>query len=394
MIPKKRMKLIRDFSLSTLVAGAVTVVVGFTASIALVFQAAYTCGATPAQAASWIWALGLGMGVTCVALSWRYRMPVVTAWSTAGAAMLISNGAAFSMSEVVGAFMVSSLLTALAGFSGMFQRFMHRVPLPLAAGMLAGVLLRIGLEVFVIMGSQWLMPLLMTLVYLLAHRLLPRYSVLLALSAGVICAALFGQVHLGDVDWQWAAPVWVTPAWTLASLFSLALPLFVITMASQNIPGVAALHANGFKPPLSPVIGWIGVTNLVFAPFGAFALNLAAITASICAGPQAHKQPQKRYTAAISAGVFYALAGLAGASVVSLFAAFPNALVLVIAGLALFGTISNALAVAMQEPQSRQAAFITFAVTASGLTYGGVGSAFWGLVAGTVAMLLAPPTAD
>ena len=148
------MKLIRDFSLSTLVAGAVTVVVGFTASIALVFQAAYTCGATPAQAASWIWALGLGMGVTCVALSWRYRMPVVTAWSTAGAAMLISNGAAFSMSEVVGAFMVSSLLTALAGFSGMFQRFMHRVPLPLAAGMLAGVLLRIGLEVFVIMGSE------------------------------------------------------------------------------------------------------------------------------------------------------------------------------------------------------------------------------------------------
>jgi benzoate membrane transport protein len=177
-------------------------------------------------------------------------------------------------------------------------------------------------------------------------------------------------------------------------MFSLALPLFVITMASQNIPGVAALNANGFKPPLSPVIGWIGVTNLVFAPFGAFALNLAAITASICAGPQAHKQPQKRYTAAISAGVFYALAGLAGASVVSLFAAFPNALVLVIAGLALFGTISNALAVAMQEPQSRQAAFITFAVTASGLTYGGVGSAFWGLVAGAVAMLLAPPTAD
>ena len=178
----------------------------------------------------------------------------------------------------------------------------------------------------------------------------------------------------------------------MASLFSLGLPLFVITMASQNIPGVATLRANGFEPPLSPVIGWIGVTNVVFAPFGAFALNLAAITASICAGPHAHPIAAKRYTASVSAGVFYMLAGLAGASVVGLFAAFPQALVVVIAGLSLFGTISNALAVAMQEPQPRQAAFITFAVTVSGLTFWGVGSAFWGLVAGALALSLTTPT--
>jgi benzoate membrane transport protein len=387
---KHGMKLLKDFSLSTLVAGAVTVLVGFTTSIALVFQAAYASGASPAQAASWIWALGLAMGVTCVGLSLRYRMPVVTAWSTAGAAMLISTAPGFSMGEVVGAFMVSSLLTVVTGFGGVFQRFMHRVPLPLAAGMLAGVLMRIGVEVFVVMGSQWQLPMLMLLVYLLAHRWLPRYSVLLALFVGLLWSAAWGQVHLGDVDWQWAYPVWVSPSWTVASTFSLALPLFVITMASQNIPGVAAMHANGFKPPLSPVIGWIGVTNILFAPFGAFALNLAAITASICAGPQAHHQATRRYTASISAGFFYALAGLAGASVVSLFAAFPHALVVVVAGLSLFGTISNAMAVAMGDAVSRQAAFITFAVTASGLTFWGVGSAFWGLVAGTIAMLLAP----
>ena len=384
------MKLLKDFSLSTVLAGAVTVLVGFTTSIALVFQAAYASGASAAQAASWIWALGLAMGVTCVGLSWRFHMPVVTAWSTAGAAMLISTAPAYTMGEVVGAFLVSSLLTVLSGFGGVFQRFMHRVPLPLAAGMLAGVLMRIGIDVFVVMTQEWQLPMLMLLVYLLACRWLPRYSVLLALFAGLAFSAWGGQVHLADVDWQWAYPVWVNPSWSVASVFSMALPLFVITMASQNIPGVAAMHANGFKPPLSPVIGWIGVTNLLFAPFGAFALNLAAITASICAGPQAHHQPSKRYTAAISAGVFYALAGLAGASVVSLFAAFPKSLVIVVAGLSLFGTISNAMAVAMGDPVSRQAAFITFAVTASGLTFWGVGSAFWGLVAGAVALLLAP----
>lgn len=384
------MKLFNDFSLSTVLAGAVTVLVGFTTSIALVFQAAYASGADAAQAASWIWALGLAMGVTCVGLSWRFGMPVVTAWSTAGAAMLISTAPGFSMQEVVGAFIVSSLLTVLSGFGGVFQRFMHRVPLPLAAGMLAGVLMRIGVDVFVVMRSEWQLPLLMLLVYLLACRWQPRYSVLLALFAGLLWSAWGGQVHLADVDWQWAYPIWVNPAWSWSSVFSLALPLFVITMASQNIPGVAAMHAHGYKPPLSSVIGWIGVTNVLFAPFGAFALNLAAITASICAGPQAHHQVSKRYTAAISAGLFYALAGLAGASVVSLLAAFPKSLVMVVAGLSLFGTISNAMAVAMGDPVSRQAAFITFAVTASGLSFWGVGSAFWGLVAGAVAWVLAP----
>ncbi|NBO40945.1 MAG: benzoate transporter BenE [Betaproteobacteria bacterium] len=384
------MQMLKDFSVSTVMAGAVTVLVGFTTSVAIVFQAAYASGAGTAGAASWIWALGLGMGVTCIALSLQFRIPVVTAWSTAGAAMLITSAPAFSAGEVVGAFVAASALTVWVGFGGIFQRFMHRVPLPLAAGMLAGVLLRIGLDVFVVMGSQWQMPLLMTLVYLFAQRLSPRYSVLFALAAGVVWAFAMDQVHLAEVDWQWAYPVWVTPVWSVASLFSLALPLFVITMASQNIPGVASMVANGYRLSLSPVIGWIGVINILLAPFGAFALNLAAITASICAGPQAHQHPSKRYTASVSAGVFYILAGLAGASVVSLFAAFPKALVMVVAGLSLFGTISNAMAAAMQESASRQAAFITFAVTASGLSFWGVGAPFWGLVAGALAMLLAP----
>ena len=383
------MKFFKDVSLSTVFAGGVTVLVGFTSSLALVFQAAQASGADAAQMASWVWALGLGMGVTCFGLSLRYRMPVVTAWSTSGAAMLIISVPGVPMSEVVAAFVMSSLLVCLVGFSGWFERFMDRVPLPLAAGMLAGVLMRLGLDVFVVMSTQLVLPLVMVLVYLLSMRWWPRYAVVLTVLIGGCLAAWQGQVHLQDIDWQWAHPVWVTPSFSLAGFISLALPFFIVNMASQNIPGVASMRANDFHPPLSPVIGWIGVVNLILAPFGAFSVNLAAITAAICAGPQAHQDHSKRYTAAMSAGVFYLISGLAGASMVSVFAAFPKALVTVIAGIALFGTISNAMATALVDTRHRQAAFITFAVTASGFSLWGISSSFWGLVAGFVAWALA-----
>ena len=385
-----RMSFFKDISVSAVFAGAVTVMVGFTSSVAVVFHAAQSAGADAAQMASWIWALGLGMGITCMALSWRYKQPVVTAWSTPGAAMLITAASGMPMAEVVGAFVVSSLLVMAVGFSGVFERFMHRIPLPLAAGMLAGVLLRLGLDVFVTMAEQWPLPLLMTVVYLLSRRWQPRYAVVLSLLAGTVLAAWQGDVHWQSIDWQWAQPVWVTPQFSMAALIGMALPLFIITMAAQNIPGVAAMKAHGYAPPLSPVMGWIGVVNLLLAPFGAFALNLAAITASICASEEAHADKAKRYTAAMSAGFFYILMGLAGASVVSLFAAMPKALVMVIAGLALFGTIANALADSLKDISTREPAFITFLVTASGLSLWGIGSAFWGLVAGAVAWGLSP----
>ena len=384
------MSFVKDVSISTVFAGAVTVMVGFTSSVAVVFHAAQSAGADAAQMASWIWALGLGMGITCVALSWRYKQPVVTAWSTPGAAMLITAASGMPMAEVIGAFVVSSLLVAAVGFSGVFERFMHRIPLPLAAGMLAGVLLRLGLDVFVNMSQQWPLPLLMTVVYLLARRWQPRYAVVLALLARSALAAWQGDVHWQSIDWQWAQPVWVTPSFSVAALIGMALPLFIITMAAQNIPGVAAMKAHGYAPPLSPVLGWIGVVNVLLAPFGAFALNLAAITAAICSNEEAHADKAKRYTAAMSAGMFYILMGLAGASVVSLFAALPKALVMVIAGLALFGTIANALANSLQDISTREPALITFLVTASGFSLWGIGAAFWGLVAGAIAWGLSP----
>ena len=388
------MSFFKDVSISTVFAGAVTVMVGFTSSVAVVFHAAQSAGANAEQMASWIWALGLGMGITCVALSWRYKQPVVTAWSTPGAAMLITAASGMPMAEVVGAFVVSSLLVMAVGFSGVFERFMHRIPLPLAAGMLAGVLLRLGLDVFVTMSQQWPLPLLMTVVYLLARRWQPRYAVVLSLLAGTAMAAWQGDVHWQSIDWQWAQPVWVTPSFSVAALIGMALPLFIITMAAQNIPGVAAMKAHGYAPPLSPVMGWIGVVNVLLAPFGAFALNLAAITASICSSEEAHADKAKRYTAAMSAGMFYVLMGLAGASVVSLFAALPKALVMVIAGLALFGTIANALANSLEDISTREPALITFLVTASGFSLWGIGAAFWGLVSGAIAWGLSPHPKD
>ena len=381
------MQFLKDFSLPALIAGFVTVLVGFTSSAVIVFQAANVVGATPAQVASWMWALGLGMGATCILLSLRYRVPVVTAWSTPGAAMLITGAAGLSIGEATGAFLVSAALIALCGFSGWFERMINRIPVSIASGMLAGVLLRFGLDVFVAMKTQIVLALAMFIVYLAGRRAFPRYAVIATLAVGVAISAAQGLLHMEGVSLEFARPEFVMPQFSLSSIIGVALPLFVVTMASQNVPGVAVIRASGFSVPISPVIGWTGVANLVLAPLGGYALNLAAITAAICTGREAHADPARRYVAAVSAGGFYLLIGLFGATVGAVFAAFPTELVLVIAGLALLGTIGNGLAAAMASESEREPALVTFLVTASGVTLFGVGAAFWGLVAGVIATL-------
>jgi benzoate membrane transport protein len=379
--------LLRDLSLSAMAAGFVTVLVGFASSAAIVFQAAQSLGATPAQIGSWIWALGLGMGVTCITLSLRYRTPVVTAWSTPGAAMLIASGAGLPLSDAIGAFVLSALLIAVAGFSGVFERMIGRIPVSLASGMLAGVLLRFGIDAFAAVQTQAGLVLTMLATYLLARRLLPRYAAILTLLAGVLFAAAFGLLAMQGVSLQLAKPVFITPTFSLAALIGIAVPLFIVTMASQNVPGVAVMRASGYETPISPVVGWIGVANLLLAPFGAFALNLAAITAAICMGREAHEDPARRYMAAVAAGVFYLIVGLLGGTVAVLFAALPRELIIAIAGIALLGTIAGSLAAALRAEAEREPAVVTFLVTASGLSMAGIGSAFWGLVAGVVTLL-------
>ncbi|MEI2417262.1 benzoate/H(+) symporter BenE family transporter [Orrella sp. JC864] len=377
-----------DFSLSAFVAGFVCVLVGFTSSAVIVFQAAQASGAGPAETASWIWALGLGCGLTSIGLSLRYRQPVVTAWSTPGAALLVASTMGLSLPQATGVFMAVGLLVLLCGVTRSFERAMSRIPLPLAGAMLAGVLLRFGLEVFLAMQSQFLLVLAMAAFYLAGRRAWPRYAVLGALLAGVAVAATQGQLHLDQVQARLATPIFTAPEFSWEALVGMALPLFVVTMASQNVPGVATLRASGYDAPISPLISWCGLATLVLAPFGGFSVNLAAITAAICMGPEAHADRNKRYTAAVAAGLFYLLIGLFGATLVALLAAFPRELVAAIAGLALINTIGGGLATAVQDETQREPALLTFLVTASGVTLMGIGSAFWGLVAGVLAMLV------
>jgi len=378
--------MLKDLSLSAVVAGFVAVLVGFTSSVVIVFQAAAALGATPAQTTSWIWALGLGMGLTSAGLSLWYRQPVLTAWSTPGAALLVTAGVGVGMAEAVGAFIVCAVLITLAGATGLFARVMDRIPQALAAALLAGVLARFAIDGFLSLQREFTLVLAMLAVYLIGRRWWPRHAVPGVLAAGVLIAAARGQLHLGGVEWAWAAPVFVAPSFTWAATIGIALPLFVVTMASQNLPGVAAQRAAGFDTPVSPVIATTGVASLLLAPFGGYALNLAAITAAICMGREAHEDPARRYMAAVMAGLFYTVLGLLGGAVVGLIAAFPSALVLALAGFALLGTIGGALAVATRDEGSREAALITFLVTASGLSLWGVGAAFWGLVAGALAL--------
>lgn len=382
------MSFLKDLSISAVIAGFVTVLVGFTSSAVIVFQAAGALGASKEQAASWMWALGLGMGLTCIGLSLRYRIPVATAWSTPGAALLITSTAGVSMPEATGAFLISGALIALSGFSGWFERMMSRIPMSVAAGMLAGILLRFGLDAFIALKTQFNMVLAMLGIYLLMRRLMPRYAVIAALAAGIAIAASQGLLQLNSVRMEFAKPVFVMPEFSLHALIGVALPLFIVTMASQNLPGVATIRASGYEAPVSPLIGWTGLTTVLLAPLGAFAVNLAAITAAICLGREAHEDRSRRYVAAVSAGFFYLLVGLFGATVAAVFAAFPRELVLAIAGLALLGTIGNGLVLALTNERDREPALITFLVTASGVSLLGIGSAFWGLIAGVLALLI------
>lgn len=382
------MQFFKDLSLPSITAGFVAVLVGFTSSVAIVFQAALSFGATPAQITSWMWALGLGMGLCTLLPSLWLRKPVMVAWSTPGAAVLAVAGAGFSMGEAIGAFMVCALLITLCGVTGWFEKIMHRIPVAIASALLAGVLTRFGLLAF--SAAQTALPLvvLMLVAYLLSKRFLPRYAVPLTLLVAIVYVVFRGQFTVTNLQFSLAVPVFTAPVFSLSAAISLALPLFVVTMASQNLPGVAAIRAAGYTMPLSKIITLTGLATLVLAPFGAFALNLSAITAAICMGKEAHPDPARRYIAAVTCGALYIAIGLFGAIVTTLLAAFPKELIAAIAGLALLGSISGGLASALVDEKHREAAIITFLVTLSGVVIAGVGSAFWGVAAGALALFV------
>jgi benzoate membrane transport protein len=323
------------------------------------------------------------MGLGCIGLSLYYKRPIIIAWSTPGAALLASSLNGNSISEAIGIFVFVGLLTLLTGLSGWFDTLTKHIPLPLASAMLAGILVQFGLSIFTSLQTEPLMVGIMLVSYFLAKRWLPRYAIVVVLITGFACAFTQDLIDLSSINWGLAQPIWVTPQFNFSLLIGVGLPLFIVTMTSQNLPGIAILRATGHtQVPVSPILSCTGAMNILFAPFGAFTLNLAAITAAICASEEAHPDPNKRYIAGVFTGVFNIIAGICGATVVSLFAAFPGAILAALAGLALLGIIGSSLQSAFADSNYNDAALITFLVTASGVSFFDIASAFWGIVTG------------
>ncbi|EOC1343206.1 benzoate/H(+) symporter BenE family transporter [Cronobacter dublinensis] len=370
------------------IAGFVAVLVGYASSAAIIWQAATVAGATPAQTAGWMTMLGIGMGVSTLALSLWYRAPVLTAWSTPGAALLATSLSGSNLHEAVGIFMFASALIVICGATGLFARLMKIIPPGLAAAMLAGILLRFGLQAFGTLEGNFALCAAMTGAWLVSKAFAPRYAVVAALLAGVAVCLWQGEVNTGALHFAVAPPEFVAPAFSLASLLGVGLPFFLVTMASQNAPGVATLQASGYRVPVSPLMVTTGLLALLLAPFGVFSICIAAITAAICQSPEAHPEHDKRWIAAAMAGLFYLLAGVCGGSIGALMTALPTPWLQTLAGLALLGTIGASLHQALANERGRDAALVTFLVTASGVTLLGVGSAFWGLIAGGISYAL------
>lgn len=369
-------------------AGFVAVLVGYASSAAIIWQAAAAAGATPQQIAGWMTALGIGMGVSTLALSLWYKSPVLTAWSTPGAALLATSLQGVTLAETIGIFIFANALILLCGVTGLFARLMKIIPHTLAAAMLAGVLLRFGLQAFSHLEGHFLLCGSMLLAWLVAKAFAPRYAIVATLLVGSVAAWAGGDVVMDNLAFRVVLPEFIAPKFTFTTLVSIGLPFFLVTMASQNAPGFATMKASGYPVAVSPLIIFTGALALLFSPFGVFSICIAAITAAICQSPDAHPDASKRWLAAVAAGVFYLLAGIFGGSITALMAALPLSWIQTLAGLALLGTISGSLYQALQHEAERDAAIVTFLVTASGVTLLGIGSAFWGLIAGGVCFVV------
>lgn len=365
-------------------AGFVAVLVGYASSAAIVWQAAASAGASSQQIAGWMTALGLGMGVSTLALSLWYRAPVLTAWSTPGAALLATSLQGVTLSETIGVFIFANALILLCGLTGLFARLMKIIPHTLAAAMLAGVLLRFGLQAFSNLQDHFLLCGSMLLAWLIAKAIMPRYAIVATLVVGGLVAWLGGDIVTDKLMFSVVMPAFIAPTFTFTTLMSIGLPFFLVTMASQNAPGFATMKASGYPVAVSPLMIFTGGMGLLFSPFGVYSICIAAITAAICQSPDAHPEANKRWLAAAAAGVFYLLAGIFGGSITALMAALPLSWIQTLAGLALLGTMGGSLSQALQHESERDAALVTFLVTASGVTLLGIGSAFWGLIAGGI----------
>ena len=385
-----------------LLAGLMAVLISYAGPLLLVLQAAQAGHLTPGQTSSWVWAVSLGAGLCGAWLSWTTRQPVICAWNTPGAALLLGSLAVVPYAEVIGAYLAAAAIMVMVGHSGWFERLMQRIPQSLCAALLAGILMRFALEVFAnlkspIAGTPGLVVGMFG-AYLAAKRWVPRCAIALTLLTGVLLWVSLGWGQASPTGTgahptadgpslsTWiTTPLWTTPEWSASSLLSVGLPLLILALTGQQMPGVAVMRTSGYQPATSRLVAGTGWASLLLAPFGSHGVNLAAITAAICTGPEAHPQPERRWVAGVACGVFYVLLGTLAAGITQVFGWLPAALVSTVAGLALLGAIQNGLSQAMQNPSEREAALITFVVTASNISLLGLGSACWGMALGCVA---------
>ena len=382
-IPTSTLRL-RDL-IHPIVAGLVSVIVNYGGTFILVFQAAKVAGLSPELTASWVWSVSIGVGVTGLFLSWVSREPIITAWSTPAAAFLVVALASTPYAEAVGAYIISAAAFVLLGLSGYFERLIRLIPPGVAAGLLAGILLQFGIGAF---GNMSLDPLLVGVLitaYLVLKRFTPRFAVVGILVLGMALLLIQGRVDLSGLTLTFAAPVLTQPEFSLNALLSVALPLFLITLTGQYMPGMLVLRNDGFKTSANPIVMITGLGSLLMAPFGSHAFNIAAITAAICTGKEASHDPSKRWIAGVAAGVFYILVGVFGVTLAAVFMASPATFITTLAGLALLGTLGGSLASAVADAKTREASLITFLAAAANITLLGIGGAFWGLVIGLIA---------
>lgn len=378
----------KDWSVSAITAGFLAVLISYSGPLIIFFQAAQVANIPNEIISSWVWAISIGAAVSGIFLSWQLRVPIVTAWSAPGTALLVTLFPALTLNQAVGAYITAAIIIFLIGISGYFDKVIRHIPKGLAAGMMAGILFQFGVNTFKSVPSMPVLALGMVAAYVVFKRLLPRYAIILVLVVGVILAAVFANTPLQAFSLTLTKPVFIAPEWTWHTTLSLAIPLVVVSLTGQFLPGMAILRVSGYSTPAQPIITVTSLASIVVAFFGGITIVIAAITAALCTGKDAHENPDKRYVAGIANGVFYLLGGLFSGTIVLLFTALPKEFVAVLAGLALIGAISVNVLGAVQEEDHREASMITFLATASGMSFLGLGSAFWGIVIGSFAYLI------
>jgi len=374
-----------DWSVSATVAGFLAVLISYSGPLIIFFQAAQKANVDPNMMISWIWGISIGAAVAGIFLSIKYKVPVITAWSAPGTALLVTLFPNISLNEAVAAYITAALVILVIGLTGYFDKLLKWIPQSIAAGMMAGILFQFGLGLFTATNSMPLIVFGMVLVFLVSKRINPRYSMVWVLLAGVLLSLVLGKMNPVTVDFSLAIPQWISPEWSINGMLNLAIPLILVSLSGQFLPGMAIMKLSGYDTPAKPIITTTSIASLAVACVGGITIVLASITAALCMGKDAHELKDKRYIAGIANGVFYILGGLFAGSIVMLFSLLPKELVAALAGLALLGAIATNVSVAMKDESERDAALITFLASVSGMHFLGLSSVFWGICIGMLA---------